>query len=776
MRPAWVALALAVAGLALVVAGSASAEEPRQAAWAPATVEGDPVGAGFVEGEGVVYGTGDAGGLGQDPSVACTVQDGDADLFLFTFPNATGCVSATDASGQQVGSDGLTALASAERRGRVAVGLADSDAPQATDADVVGFDVEDGNLTEAFRRGLGGTVVELATEADGDRFLAAVQTGSGYDLQVLGPDGERLDRFGLRGLPRDVELSENARYAAIGGNYTAQSATFGWARLYDLSLPAGENPVLEREFQRPRGGTVASVAVTDDGRLYTGHLDGEVTLPRTEGTDRTLALANASASVDASPDGTLVAAAAGSTLARLTGGPDRLATVWTSQLNGTTPTVEVRAPYVYALSADVEAFEDRGRPLWTVPGGPVVSVNRTGLGIAVGQTGASGTTGAQTSQLSAREVHRSASIQFPGETPSVSPGGVALVNVSVSNDGAAILNATLTQPDGQEIRVTPAIDRFRQLPGTSRTVEATLTVPSDALPGPRNATVTLESRPPVDASGNVTVEVGSRTSVGVEIEPGTLEDQTVVQGQTVTVRFLVRNEGNAEARVRLGVQQALSQGSTWPIELSPDGTITVPRDTRTTVRMDVTVPEDAADGTRNRIVFRARTDQGVSASTTTLTVNPFESLSLTPQSVTKKVAPGGQASYSFELSNLGSVPANVSLDAQAIHANGTVFVPTEWGVAISRSQVNLDASQSTTVTLELTGPQNATTGESLRVQVLAATDGGARASSVAYGNVDEALAEEPTDEPKRDPIPLWAPLAALLAAGLLLRRGDHDNL
>lgn len=781
MRYSWLAVALAAVALALVAAGSATAEEPEPSPWAPATVEGDPAGVGFVAGEGVVYGTTDAGGLGQDPNVACSVQDGDADLFVFTFPNATGCVDAVDASGQQVGREGVTALASAEDRGRIVVGLSPSDSPQAINADLVAYDVENGSLTRAFARGTGGPVLELDTDADGERFLAAAQNGprpaeASYRLHVLGPDGDRLERFALKGFVRDVAISENARWAAVGGNYTTQGTTFGWVHLYDLSRSADQNPVLEREFQRPRGGTVTSVAVTDDGRLYTGHLDGEVTVPRTDATDQTLTVANASASVAVSSDGTVAAAGAGSTLVRLSGAPARLDTAWSTQLNGTSPDVEVRSPYVYAFTADVEAFDDRGQPLFTIPGGPVAAVNGTGLGLAIGQTGAPGTTGAQTSQLSAFELDRNASIEFPDPTPTISPGGVGLVNVTLTNEGAAVLNATIAQADDETIEVSPALERFRLLPGTERTIQATLSVPRDTPPGPQNVTVDVLSRPRVNTTGNLTVDVGTQTEVSVALEPGTIEDRTVVQGQSLTVRFLVRNQGNADAEVRLNALQAVSDGPTWPIKLSPDGKITVPPNTRTTARLDVTVPQDVPNGTRNRFVFRAGTDAGVSAATVTFTVNPFEALSLSPQSITKQMAPGATQSYTYELSNPGSVAANVTIDAQALDENGSAYVPSQWGVVLQRSQVVLEPGETRTVTLEITGPTNATEGESLRVQVLAATGDGTRASSLAYGVVDPALAEPPEEQPKRDPIPVWAPLVALLAAGVLLRRGDYDNL
>lgn len=779
MRGARAAPITAVLAMALVVVSvPAQAASPQRPSWGDATLEGPPVAVGFVSGGRIVYGTGDAGSVAGSSGAACSIQDGDADLFVFSFPRGPGCLDAVDTSGTELGREGIISLTAAKEGERVVVGLAPSSVPEATPVDLVAYDVEDGNLTQAYTRDVGGPVLLLASDPTGSRVMAAVQTDpnpgqASYRLAVLDEDGRRETRSQLRGLPSSIDVSTNGRYVAIGGNYTSGNTTFGWAHLYDLSQPEDENPVLSREFRRARGGVVTSVAVTAAGALYAGHADGQLTFPRADATDLTIQVGNGTTSVDAH-DG-IVAAAAGSTVLRLSGQSDALRGAWNATLAGTVAETIVHRPYIFVRAGDLTAFSPTGATLWSVPGGAVVAPNGTALGLAVGQRGSTQATGTQTSTLTARQLHRSAQISLADAPPTISPGGIAITNITIRNDGAAILDASLTSQGSEDVRIRTAPERFTLLPGRNRTIQATISVGHGASPGAREIPVTLSSRPSVDSRANLTIDVGTRTNVTVALEPGTIDDPAVSPGQDITTRFIVDNDGNADVRVRVSLEQAVSRGSPWEAELSPSGTITIPQGTRTTVRLDATVPQDARDGTVNRMVVRATTSAGSTAASITFTVNPFQALSLEPQSITKQIAPGDTVSYDFRVRNLGSVPANVSIDAQALNENGTAYVPADWGIVLDRSQARIRAGASAPVTLELTAPANGTTGESLRVQLLATSAQGARTSSIAYGFVDASLAGD-DEQPKRDPLPVLLPLSAIVLAGLALRRWRYGNV
>lgn len=784
MRGPGIAGLLVLAGLALILAGlPGQATSPQQPSWSPATLQGGPVGVGFLAGENatyIAYGTGDAGSSTNVGTGACTAQGGDADFYLFHVEE--GCVEARDASGSEVGREGVIALTTAERADRVTISLAPSSVPQAQDANLVALDLEGGNLSTAFTKSLPGPVLVLDTDVDGQRLVAGFQRGerpatASYRMNVYALDGERTHGFSLRGTPRAVDLSANARYIAIGGNYTSGNTTFGWVHVYDLAKSNDANPVLTREFKRAQGGIVASVAVTDEGRTYTAHRDGQVAALRSGRSPLTLQVGNGTAHVAASPDGSLVVAAAGGQAARLTGVPEQLAAAWTAPVNGTARDVIVRAPHVFVVADETTGLAPGGVQLWTTAGGALGTASADGLTLALGQDAGTTSGGAQLSQLAGAILHRGTNLTQADAPPTVPPGGVGVVNLTLTNSGAAILNATVQAEAVPHARVDIAPDRVTVLPGRERTLKAAVQVDTDAQPGPTRIPLTVTGTPAVEARTNLTVDVGARTNVSLFLEPGTISEQAVARGQSITVRFLVSNQGNTPATAQLALRQSLTRGASWPATLSPSGAVEVPERTTTTVRLDVDVPEGAPNGTTNRLLVTARTDEGRASASLTLTVNPFQALSLSPQTITKRMAPGTSATYNFTVQNLGSIPANITLTAQAIDQTGDPYVPTDWGIALNRSEVSLSAGRSAGVRLQLTGPSNTTAADSnLRVQLLATTDKGVQASSLAFGVVDPALAADGDEEPKRDPIPFIAPLAALAAGAAFLRRCGHGKV
>lgn len=776
-------LPVAILAVLLVSSVPALGAPPEAPDWGEATLEGGPVGLGFLGGGFFAYGVTDSGtSVGQSMG-PCDGANQDADLYLMSSFNGSGCLQAIDTAGTETDQEGITALTTSERAHRVVVGIPPSDALTATSNRLIAYDMDEEQLSQAWATGAQGRVLLLDADAAGQRTAAAVRGGdqpatASYHLNAYAPNGQRTDTFRVEGNTRALDLSENARYAAVGGNTTAQNASVGWIQLYDLSKPRDANPVLERVFDEARASIVESVAVSDTGIVYAGARDGTVHRVGTDLADGSHDVGNATAEVAVNPSGTVAIAGAGDRVARLSVADGGLNTTWTRTVAGTVASTFVKGAYTYAIADETHAWSKDGQPLWTTVSGTVATVNKTGRALAVADPAQAGATGQTTSTVTARRAHAAGNL-MQVESPAVfSPGDVGLVNLTLENDGAAILNGSLARASqgGPTVQFTPGA--FTVLPGSNRTVQATVSVPETARPGLRELPVELRSRPFVEVATNLTFDVGTATNVSAALEPGTIEDQAVAHGQEVRVRFLVKNTGNADATVTLGVQQALTEGTPWPTTLDPRGTITVARGTTTTVTLDVTVPSDAPNGTTNRLVFRARTDAGASASTLTLTVNPFEALSLTPQTITKQMAPGVTSSYTFQLANLGSIPTNVTLDAQPLDDEGAPFQPATWGVVLDRSTLRVDAGERRDLRLEITGPRNVTntTDTSLRVQVLAVSDGETRASALAFGVVDPALAPDDDDEPKREPLGLAVPLAAITAGAALYRRSRHGNL
>ncbi len=766
--------ATAVAIVAIVAfAAPAAAQELDEADWSPEELEGAPADAGFLAGGFIAVGVSDTGAvlIGEGP---CEISE--ADLYLVTFPDGDGCVDAVDATDR----DGVQALATAERYPRVFI------APEegSSGPDLIAYDVEDGNLTHAFERSLSGFVTLLDANPQGDRAVTVSQDGDDpetatHRLNAYLEDGTRERSYQVGEIPLALDLSHNARYAAVGGEATQDDDTAGWVHVFDLTRSAQANPVVEHVIPGGQGKTVNSTAVTNQGAAYAGSLDGTVTRVTPQGNHTSLDLGDGAASVDTNRDGSLVAAASGDTVSRLTL-DEELSTRWVNQTGAFVDRVIVRSPYVVALADQAHVHHRDGQGLWEIPTGPVVAANRTGLGWTTATQGSTGTgpAASPTSNVQAWQVPRSATVTASEDVPIISPGGSGHVNLTVENTGTAVLQGSLEDRRSPlDVRFAP--EDITLLPGENRTLQATVDVPRNQRAGLVDVPVEFVSAPRVDANATLTVDVGRSTQLDLRLEPGSLAERSVVQGQNVTVHLLLDNRGNTDTTATLSTHQSPTEGDRWSVNLS-DRDVTVPEGSTTSLRLDTTVPPDAEDGTVNQIIVRASTETASTAVSLQFTVNPFEAVELSPDRVTKTLAPGTTTAYTFTVTNLGSIPTNVTIGASEIDDQGTLLGPGAWGIALDRSIHPLDPQEEGEITLELTAPTNATDAEdrSIRVQVLATTDQGERATSVAFGVADPSLADDEDDDTNQDqtPFPSLLVPASLLAALLLHRRTYHGNL
>lgn len=771
MRPAgWVGLAALALAAALAAGAPAAADPPQDTGWTPITLEGEPRGLGFLEG-GLVYGTGDAGGVAGTAAVDCTVNADDADLFLVTFPDGPGCADVLDTSDV---TEGVSALSTARRADRALVALP-ADGSQGLPGDnVQAYERDDANLTPAWTTTVNGVPLEVALDPDARHGTVAFRTGSGdHRMRVFSGAGDRQAGFGLPGRPLALETSDNGRYVAVGGNVTQGDVSLGWARLYDLSIDEDENPVIDRTVPRPRAGIVASLAATDDGVLYGGLLDGTARLFRQGGNDREVSVASDPAHVAVSPDEGTVLAAAGNVTARLSSDGDGLGTEWVSFLNGTARDAIVRPPYGFATAQALAAFGPDGDALWETTAGSVVAANGTGRGLALASSSDGTGQGPVTSTLGGRVLQANLTVD-QGQRLTLTPGGVRRVNLTFDNGGAAVLNLTPTaSAEGLEARSDPAT--FRSLPGQSRVVPLTVRAARTASPGPRSVPLDLAADPPVAASPRLDARVTSRPNVTLAFAGGEVADREVTQGQEVSVRVSLQNRGNAEAEVDLRVLQSVPDA--WPTEVTPGNRLTVPGGSATTARVDMRVPAGTPNGTRNQVIVRAVTDQGSPAVPFNLTVNPFEVLRLRPDTITQQLAPGQARPYDLSVENLGSVDADVRLRVQPIGPDGEPCLSSVWGLALEASRITVPAQGSNPVRVEITAPaevpvpevENGTAGCSedarrptLRAELQARSSTGARAESLLFANVDPSLTD-PAERPNREPWPGAAVLAAVLA-------------
>lgn len=771
---------LALAGL-LVLAGAAAAEQPRPADWDSQEVPGAPVDAGFLAAGLFAHGTTDAQALLQGPGGAC--QDEETELYLFSGPQGDGCLQAIDVDGTDSERDGLSALATAERAPAVYAAPDTADELTGSAPDVAAYDLQNRTLTASWTASFQGFAAELDAAQNGSTVAAVVQDGTdpdsaSYELRAYAEDGSRTHRISLLDRVHAMDLSRNGDWAVVAGSTVRDGDTTGWVQLIDLSRSSNANPVAEELFPG-EGNVLESAAVTDDGLALVGARDGTVTTIRADASPQSTDTGDATAHVATTRRGAVLVAATGDTVTRLEV-DEGLQTRWTRSIDGSASDAIARGPYVLALADQVEGFHRSGTSLWSLPAGELFATNRTGLSLVLASpTTRSDGTGSgieqDASNVTAREVHRNATLVQASDVPTVTPGSIGEVNLTLSNEGAAVLAGSLTRAGQVPVDVTFTPKNLTLLPDDERTVQANLAPSENARPGLRDIPIRFASTPFVDARTNVTLDVGPTINLTLRPEPGTLSERSVTQGQNLTVRFLLGNQGNTDATPNLGVRQSTSAGDAWDATLTPSGSVQVPAGSTTTVRLELEVPPDARDGTENRLVVRAATDTGSTAAALSFTVNPFQALEVLPETATKKMAPGGTNSYTFTVENLGSVEADAELDATPIDETGDLYVAQGWGVVLDRSTVALEPGARETVTLDLTAPANASVNPSIRVQVSANTSQ-AEASALAYGVVDPSLAEADEDEPRREPLPWIAGIVALTVATALKRRPKDGNL
>lgn len=779
MTPPRITLFVPVLALALVLAPltvpQAEAAPPDETEWGSLTLEGLPTDVGFLDAGYVVVATSDGGDAPQSGAADCNAGGDDADLYLIPFPNGTTCAQAMD-TGDPAGQEGVLAMDTAPVGDRAIVGLPTS---LFTSVNLAAYDLQDGELTRTQETSLSGRVLDLATDATGDRTIVALADGGNHRLTVHDTDLIQTVSFSLKGQPNDLALSSDGRWAAVGGNFTQGNTTFGYVTLFDLSKGSADNPVLDREIRQAERGAVASVAVSLDGQLTLGTVGGSVQHyadpAASDPVAREATVANGTAWVDIAPDGIQVLAGAERTLALYNASAEGLEQAFQLGLNTSATGVAYRAPYLYAVSDSLTAVTLDGQALWQQSGGEIAAINATGLGLTAASGEPGGTGGQDRTTVTGAQVHANMTLAPTEEAePTIPPGDIGEINLTLQNTGAAILNVSLAAdpPTGVTVEALPTSQRL--LPGATAQATLLVRVGPAANAGTAEIPVTVESHPRTDATTNVTFTVGTATDIDLRVDPGTPTERSVIQGQNTSIVLVLENNGNTEATVDLEANQFPSRGPVWPLAIQPLPPVTVASGSVTTLLLQIDVPEDAPDGEVNRIIARATTEGGASATGVTFTVNPFEALDITPRLKTKLIAPGGDATYDFKLENLGSVTSNLTVSVQAIDDQGQPYVPGGWSVSAQPSSLRLDAGAERTVQVTIAGPPDANDGDRLRTRLVIQSDEGTRATSLAFAVVDASLAEDPPEEPKREPLGLIVPLIALGLAATT-RRWRHDR-
>jgi len=297
----------------------------------------------------------------------------------------------------------------------------------------------------------------------------------------------------------------------------------------------------------------------------------------------------------------------------------------------------------------------------------------------------------------------------PGEN-SAFPGESTTFIVTVTNTGDNSDNYVLTKSDSLHWELSLADNLMENLaPGRSRTTRLTVSIPENAAINARdNVTVTVTSRENENVTNNATCIAHSTAitrGVRVSISPAEGEG---MPGDKLSYTVAVTNAGNIIDNYDLSV----SDNARWSPSISED-TIDVPAGENRTVTLSVTVPDNAASGTRDNITVTATSQENGAITASASCVGR----ALPLKRVEVRISPGYRSGspedtlyFTVYVTNAGQARDSFNLSTSA--SGG-------WLSEVEPSSLTLDPDESENVTLSVLIPADAKKGDTGIVEVRA---------------------------------------------------------
>ncbi|HEX2022627.1 MAG TPA: hypothetical protein VHH36_07930 [Candidatus Thermoplasmatota archaeon] len=775
--------ALLLAALALPLASDALAAPPEKAAWSPQALP-QRVAAVAVARDAVTIaaaldapaqpGQCASNPLGGVPTTTPQVQQ--YDLAIFTIDAG---LRATDAcQGQGVVPGGRTHVeASADGRTVVSIGYRTEVGGQPNQL-IVGYERTRGDdpfldpdVNKTYR--VDGVPLGLAVSDDGKRILAMTQSDAVnftvYGLFVEG-DGLFLSfRKDIAGNGTAIAGSADLSRFVVGARVPVGNETHGAVQVYSFSPPlvlAGRDVGL--------GVSVNDVAMTGDGARYAAALtDGRVLAfaygAAGEPVSVSPAPGAAATRVAYSPDGSRLAAGAGGVLATYDAA---MASVWSATLPGPAASLSLNQTGAVVLASvnasggGVFAFGPTGAQFWSAPGAvPSAAINANATHLAY----ASGT------QLVALRLPRGVSLEHPGGGDAgparpVRPGEGTTFELTLRNNGSAPERVRLEGPRDLDVRVefSPAVVDLAPDESVAILVNAT---PGQLVTGRRAFDVQAISLTS-DRRDAATLEMELAAIVDVDLDVNVTE-ASAFPGQETAILLTVVNSGTRDVSVSLRAQQQPSGSGPWQVRIDPDALTLAPR-SRTTVRVAVTPPESAQNGSANAVTYFLEGVDVADQARITYRVNPTVGLDFKAVSSVKFIGPGEAQTFNVVVRNTGSLPRAFRAYYDFNETSGL-----SWGIQMPTEEFTLDAGANRTLAVRVTAPAAAKPQDALRLDVTAellpvGDEAPLSQKITLFANVIEL---PPTtvgeDGGGEIPGPGWA-LVALLAAVAALARRRRD--
>ncbi|HVM46356.1 MAG TPA: hypothetical protein VM582_10515, partial [Candidatus Thermoplasmatota archaeon] len=629
------------------------------------------------------------------------------------------------------------------------------------------------------------TPVGLAMGERGDRVAVLLADGGNFALRGWTASPSSLDNaLEIRqpGTPRALAASGDLSRIVVAGQFARDNLTQGGAHLFQF---AQASPLASYFDTSGNMTDIVGAALSRDGRtlalgggagqLFLFHgardrLDAPATLP----------LASAGlANLTLSEDGARLAAAVGTAVSMVDAqaAPTLLwnATVPGQAISGLAMnrTGGLLAVATSGNGGGVRAYTDvDATPLWTIPGDTrAVALNAEGSRVAYAGNfvGAGGTL---RSAISGAGIPRALTMELAAggkvaPTQIVTIPGTTTVTVNLKNDGAG-LERVVFEDTASEVTVEANRSIVDVRPGATVRVDLIVNV-TQPLVGQRVFNVTARSLTS-KVVDNVTLSVVPRPTLDVKLSLN-VTDVLAQPGQPSEFLITIVNNGTGDAPVVLNATQTVTMGRPWDVSLTEEELIAL-RGTSTSVKVTVTPPADALNGTAAFITLRLQGQDIFDTSRVSFRINPELKVEVNATGVTKLIEPGRRAFYNVTVTNIGSLPREFD-----VFYTITASDNRNWGVDMATAAVRLDPNAHRVFPVTIVAPADALPNERVAVRVVARSIPELVNETVVEGNVTLfGVAIEPkitTTSTPNNGIPFATPLAAiavLLLAALLPRR------
>lgn len=614
-------------------------------------------------------------------------------------------------------------------------------------------------------------IAGLALSDDGRRVAVLYGFGDQYALRGWTFTGGSLNgamNLSAPGTPRALAASGDLSRMVVVGQFPQGNFTYGGAHV----LPFAQSTPLATWFETSANNTDARAATSSRdgtllaiadgaGRVFVFH-DAALASP---------AVVNATtqpANLTMSEDGTRLATFADRSLAvfdvttgitpvwNTTSGAQAIAAVALNQTGGL-----VLVAGAGTGGALVAYGEGDTTPLWQLPGDTrAVAVDSAGTRVAYAQRAAIG----------AALIPRMISIELVGggkvsaQRIVTSPGDSSF-EVTLRNDGGGIERIVFEESaPGVSI---PIVQPVSVRPGDIIRTNITIAVEA-GLVGPRVFNVSARSLGS-NAIDNVTLAIAPAPTLDVRLLVN--ETDVIAQlGQTTESLLTIVNNGTGDANVSIRATQTVSSGVLWNLTLS-EPTLTALRGTRTSVKVLMTPPANAENGTSATVDFTLEGPGIYDTARVVYRINPSLEVEMNATGVTKFIEPGARAFYNVTVANTGSLPRQFELFYTIASSDGR-----NWGVDMQTQTTRLEPLERRTVPVLIVAPADAQPDERVAVVVSARSISETVNETIVMDNVTLygiAVAPKVTSTtPVGNGVPGFLPIAAFAAIALvaLLRR------